>query len=542
MVHGIALREIPATSRLFADYCEAKSSIRSLLPRHFHEPGAFAEQARLVGSRTYDRRSLCGVLKEQNEKFGAGPEALRGIARLEDPSSLVVIGGQQAGLFGGPLYTVHKALTILSVARRAEAELGRPVVPLFWIASEDSDLAEVDHAWVTDRGGGLKLLRMPGTSAAKVPVSRIRFGDALGPLLEQLAAALPESEESAAVMADLRSAYTPGRTYPQAFGAWMASLFGGLGLGLVDPSDTRLKRLAQGLFNREIMDKSPVSAAALEQTARLRAAGYEPQIDLRDGFLTLFHQDPERDAITITSRGFELKASGRRFTPRELSALLEQSPDSFTPNAAMRPLFQDTIFPTLAVVLGPAEIAYFCQLTLAYERLGIPMPLLVPRCSVTLVEKNIQRLQEKLDVTLVQLLDRGDRIVDDIVRKKVPAALAERIADGRRRAADIWNGMVGEIDTLDPTLHRTALIGAGRTERQFDFIEKKVLQAARRKDEVLRGQVGRLTSALAPRHGLQERTLCALPFLARYGRRILEITAEAIDPFASEHRTVEIDP
>jgi bacillithiol biosynthesis cysteine-adding enzyme BshC len=531
MVHGIALREIPATSRLFADYCDAKASIRSLLPRYFREPGAFAEQARLVEKRTYDRKLLCGVLAEQNERLGAGGEALRSIARLEDPSSLVAIGGQQAGLFGGPLFTVHKALTILATARRAEAELGRPVVPVFWIASEDSDLAEVDHAWTTDREGALKLLRMPGASAAKVPVSRIRLGDAIGPLLDELAGLLPEGGDAEALMADLRQAYTAGRTYPQAFGAWMARLFGPMGLALVDPSDARLKRLAHGLFDAEITR----SSAALEQTARLRAAGYEPQIDLRDGFLTLFHQDPARDAITITSGGFELKASGRKFTPRELSALLEQSPESFTPNAAMRPLFQDTIFPTLAVVLGPAEIAYFCQLPLAYE-------LLVPRCSLTLVEKKVQRLQEKLGVTVVQLLQRGDRIIDDILKARVPASVSERLADGRRRAAEIWGAVTKEIDALDPTLHRTVLIGAGRTERQFQFVEKKVLQAARRKDQTLRRQVERLTAALAPRQGLQERTLCALPFLASYGKRILTVAQEAIDPFASEHRAVMIDP
>ncbi len=542
MVHGIALREIPATSRLYADYCEGKAGIRALLPRYYREPAAFAELAHEVEKRTYDRRSLCGVLAEQNQRLGAGPEALKSIARLEDPASLVVIGGQQAGLFGGPLYTVHKALTILSAAHRAEKELGRPVVPVFWIASEDSDLAEVDHAWATDREGKLRLLRMPGASAAKVPVSRIRLGDAISPLLEEVAALLPEGEESAALMAELRLAYTPGRTYPQAFGAWMAGLFGPMGLAFVDPSDTRLKRMAQGLFETEISNRSPVSSAALEQTERLRAAGYEPQIDLRDGFLTLFHQDPARDAITITPSGYELKASGRRFTASELSRLLETSPDSFTPNAAMRPLFQDTLFPTLAVVLGPAEIAYFCQLTLAYERLGIPMPLLLPRCSLTLLEKKVERLRQKLGVTMVQLLERGDRIIDDILRLKIPASLGERLADGKKRAAEAWDGVVREIDGLDPTLHRTALIGAGRTERQFDFMEKKVLQAARRKDELLRGQVERLTAALAPRRGLQERTLCVLPFLARYGRRVLTVAQEAMDPFGSEHRVVEVDP
>ncbi|HTZ50562.1 MAG TPA: bacillithiol biosynthesis cysteine-adding enzyme BshC [Spirochaetia bacterium] len=542
MVHSIALASIPATSRLFADYCEGGGRIRELLPRHFKEPGAFAAQARLLDGRSYDRRSLCGILKEQNEHFGAAAPALAAIARLENPASVVAIGGQQAGLFGGPLYTLHKALTILETARRAEAELGRPVVPLFWIASEDSDLAEVDHAWITNREGELEMLRMPSGAPAKIPVSRVRLGDAVGPLLDRLAASLPEGDPAARVMADLRAAYTPGRTYPQSFAAWMAALFGPLGLGLVDPSDSRLKRLAHDLFATEITGKSPVSSAVLEQTGRLRAAGYEPQIELRDGFLTLFHQDPVRDAITVTPRGFELKASGRKFTPGELSDLLERSPETFTPNAVMRPLFQDTMFPTLAVVLGPAEVAYFCQLTLAYERMGIPMPLLVPRCSVTLVEYKVERLRRKLDVTLEQVIQRGDRLLDDILRREIPPALTGRITEGRAQAATTWNALVSEIDTLDPTLHRTALIGAARAASQFDFIERKIAQAARRKNELVRRQVQRLTASLAPRGGLQERTLCAPPLLGAHGGRIIEAASSVIDPFVVEHRAVVLEP
>ena len=145
MVYSFALGTLPSTTRLFADFWDAKPAVRSLVPRHFREPAALAEQAGLVDARTYDRRLLCEVLREQNERFGAGPAALASIARLEKSTALVAIGGQQAGLFGGPLYTVHKALTILAVARHAEKTLQRPVVPVFWIASEDSDLAEVDN-------------------------------------------------------------------------------------------------------------------------------------------------------------------------------------------------------------------------------------------------------------------------------------------------------------------------------------------------------------------------------------------------------------
>jgi bacillithiol biosynthesis cysteine-adding enzyme BshC len=321
----------------------------------------------------------------------------------------------------------------------------------------------------------------------------------------------------------------------------MAGLFRHQGLVLVDPSDTQLKRMAQGLFLREIRERSPVSSAVIEQTQKLVKAGYKPQIDIRPGYLTLFHQDPARESITITDGGFEVRSTGRSFTTGELATLFEKDPDLFTPNAVLRPLFQDTLFPTLAAVLGPAEVAYFCQLTLAYERMGVPMPVVFPRSSLTLVDARMARLQKRFAIGLKELLSRGEHVIDDILAKEIPVSLLARLRVGKTTVGDTWRGIVQEIDALDPTLHRTVELGSARALLQFDFIEKKIAKAARKKNGILRGQVDKLVASLAPRGGLQERTLCALPLLARYGSGILDTAAEAIDPFASEHREVVIE-
>ena len=541
MVHSIDIADVPSTTPLFADFWKGKETFRRLLPRHFMDPRAFSEQAGLLAGGRYDRPTLCAVLREQNERFGAAAQTQGAIEILAEPGSMVVIGGQQAGLFGGPLYTVHKALTIIVLARRMQKELGRPVIPVFWIASEDSDLAEVNHTFVVDRDGRLHELRLHDAVEAKLPVSRVRLGEEIGPLMDELAAALPAAPGAESILADLRAAYSPGRTYPQAFGTWMTNLFGEQGLVLVDPSDVRLKRMAHSLFDREIRENSPVSAAVMTQTRRMIEAGYAPQIELREGFLTLFHQDPARQAIAIRKNGFELKSTGKTFTTEELAALLQRSPESFTPNAVLRPLYQDTLFPTLAAVLGPSEIAYFSQLTLAYEKMGILMPIVFPRSSLTLVEPKMEKLMSKLGVGLRDLLLRGERIIDDILKRELPESLTARISEGRASMTKTWKTIIEEIDTLDPTLHRTAELGSGRALRQFDFMEKKIAQAARKKNGILRGQVERLVAALAPRNGLQERTLTALPFLARYGKRILTEAAEGIDPFAPEHRGLVVD-
>lgn len=541
MVHSIPLRQMLPGGSLILDCWEGNEKFRSLVLRWFRDPQAFVEQCEELDARRYDREALQSVLETQNRSFSAAPPAMANVARLSDPRSTVVIGGQQAGLFGGPLYTAHKALTVLSLAARLENQLGRPVVPVFWIASEDSDLAEVDRASVIDRDGRLRELRLPGDENAKLPVSQVRLGDGVTVLLEELSTAMPESEFTPEILAALRAAYAPGRSYPAAFGAWMSSLFSAKGLVLVDPSEPGLKRIALPLFEREIAEKSPVSRAMLEQTRLLEQAGYAPQIELRDGMLTLFFQNPAREAIAVREDGFELRASARRFTNGDLAALLRKSPEQFSPNAALRPLFQDSLFPTLAMVLGPSELAYWAQLPLAYKVMGIPMPVLVPRASLTLIEARHQKLMEKHRLSLQDVLRRGERVIDDIVKREIPPGLVQRLGDGKNQSIEIWKDLTEQIEKLDPTLRKTAELAAAMSRKQFDFIEKKITQAARRKDETLRGQVERMAAALAPRGGLQERTLTALPFLARYGSRALDQALGAIEPFAPEHRGVVLD-
>jgi bacillithiol biosynthesis cysteine-adding enzyme BshC len=541
MTHVIPLPELLPAGSIIRDCWEGNEKFRSLVPRWFRDPKSFVQQRDELAGRRYDRESLRSLLEVQNRRFSAAPAALANIARISDPRSVVVIGGQQAGLLGGPLYTVHKALTILSVAARLESELSQPIIPVFWIASEDSDLAEVDRASIIDRDGRLREFRLAGDEGAKLPVSQIRLGDEISGLLEELSAALPQSEFLPEILANLRSAYNPGHTYPAAFGVWMAWLFSSKGLVLVDPSEPDLKRIALPLFEREVWEKSPVSRAMIEQTRLLERAGYAPQIELRDGMLTLFFQNPAREAIAVQDDIFELRASARRFTNGDLTALLRESPERFSPNAALRPLFQDSLFPTLAMVVGPSELAYFAQLPLAYRAMGITMPILFPRASLTLIEPRHQRLMAKHRLSLLDVISRGERIIDDIVKREIPQGLLQSLGQRRTQVTELWEDLIQQIERLDPTLRRTAELAASASRKQFDFIEKKIIQAARRKDEVLRGQVERLASSLAPRRDLQERTLTVLPFLARYGTRTLDQTMTAIEPFAPEHRGVVID-
>ncbi|OHD74057.1 MAG: bacillithiol biosynthesis cysteine-adding enzyme BshC [Spirochaetes bacterium RBG_13_68_11] len=543
MPHSVPLREIYRGTSIVADYWEAKRQVTDLLPRHFLDRTAYRTLAGILHGRSYDRSTVATVLEEQNRTLGADAASLTNARRLLDPRALVVVGGQQAGLFGGPLYTLHKALTVQALAGQLEKDLGCPVVPVFWIASDDHDLAEVARAWVTDAEGRLREVALAGHLAAaplnRLPVSQVALGADVTAALEGMAGILPATPFSAEVLSALRASWRPASTFAAAFGEWMHRLLDGTGIVTADPSDARLKRLGSLLFAREIGEPGFVGRAVAEQTARLAAAGYPAQIDVREGMLTLFLHDPGRTAIESSGDGLRL-SGGRRLAPGEVEGLLEREPGRFSPNAALRPLFQDTLFPTVAMVLGPAELAYCAQLGLAYERLDVPMPVLFPRASLTLLEPRITRLMAARGITLGEAIALGPRLANEVGRRALPEGLAAHIGTARSSVAAAWEGLVGEIDRLDHTLRRTAELAAAYSARRFDIVEKKTARALVRRDAEVARQAEALEAALAPRGGLQERTLCPVPFAVRWGMGFAGLVARSMDIWQPEHRGITI--
>ncbi len=543
MPFSVPLRDIIRGTSILVDCWDAVPRLVDLLPRHFLDRVSYRSLADVLHRRTYDRPTVAATLEKQNRVLGAGEASLAGARRLRDPRALAVIGGQQAGLFGGPLYTLHKALTVLALAGRLEADLHCPVVPMFWIASDDHDLAEVARAWTTDPDGRLCEIglaaHLDAAAANRLPVSEIPLGDGIGAALEEAAAALAGAPNGPEVLAALREAYRPEATFNAAFGRWLHRLLAGTGIVTIDPADARLKRLGAPLFAREIAEPGIVGRAVAEQTARLSAAGYPAQIDVREGMLTLFLHEPGRIAIETADDGLRL-SGGRRLRDGELERILAREPERFSPNAALRPLFQDTLLPTVAMVLGPAELAYCTQLTLAYQRLDVPMPVLFPRTSLTVLEPRIERLMAARGISLGDAIALGTRLASEVSRRSIPEGLASRIAAARGTIATAYEGLVGDVDRLDHSLRRTVELQAAYSARRLDLVEKKTARALLRRDAEVGHQAAALAAALVPRGHLQERTLCPISFAAREGMDVAARIARGMDIWQPVHRGITV--
>lgn len=535
------IRQLPGTSSLVRDYVHAFPRLAPFYAGNPQAPGAYQEHAKQCDARSYRRRELRDLLLAQNESWNAPPIVRQRIEELCQPGAVAVLTGQQTGLFGGPLFTLYKALTAVQLAARVQADLRRPVIPLFWMASEDHDLAEADHIQLLDRTGTLVTLRHApwGSPSGCIPAT-LRLGPAILETLERTWALLPSTEFAPDLRNALGQAFAPERTLAEAFARWMVHLLGGWGLVLVDGADPGLKRLAAGILQRELDEAPRSSQCILVASESLRALGYPVQIEARPDGVNCFLFREGRRALVRDGDGFRLRDSKQTIPAAELQRLAQDEPERFSPNVVLRPVVQDFLFPTIAYVAGPGELAYFAQLRPVYQAFDVLMPLVVPRASLTLVEPRIGELLERFRLGLSDLTLEPEQLASRLLRGHLPPDLEATLTKARESVREIFRGLGEVIAAVDPTLKATVGQSAGHVQGHLDQLERKAVQALKRRESEMRQQVQRVREALMPGGKPQERVLPLLPFLTRYGPTLLETLRTAIDGPGWDHQLVTL--
>lgn len=540
-MEALDVRGVPGFSSLIREYVHDFNRLSRYYARNPRAESEYLTLANLCGDRDYRRADLRTMLLAQQEAWGAPPVVRQRIAELCGPRGLAVCTGQQTGLFGGPLFTVYKALTAIALAERLQQSLRRPVVPLFWMASEDHDVPEADHVYVADRSGALIQVRHTAWQSPEgfMPAN-LHLGPAIRETLERLRALLPVTEFSDAVYDALARAYTPDRTLSHAFAHWMTHLLGETGLVLVDGADPGLKRLAAGVFRRELEEAPRTSAAILDVSQSLRASGYPAQIEARPDGVNCFLLQGGRRALARDAAGFRLRDTGEAIPAIALYRMAQESPERLSPNVALRPIVQDTLFPTLAYVAGPGELAYFAQLRPVYAAFDVPMPVIVPRATLSLLEPRIAQLLARFRLGLQDLTAEPEQLASRILRSQLPPDLGATLAAARQHVDEIFRQVGEAVAAVDPTLKATAGQTSGHIKGHLDQLEKKAVQALKRREADTGQQLQRLRDALMPGGKLQERVYSLLPYLAKYGCALVQTLREQISGPGWSHPLVTI--
>jgi bacillithiol biosynthesis cysteine-adding enzyme BshC len=533
------IRQLPGTSSLVRDYVHAFSRLGAFFAGNPHAPDAYREQAEQRDACGYRPSELRDALLVRNDAWNAPPIVRERIEELAQPRALAVVTGQQTGLFGGPLFTLYKAFTTVELAARLRKELGRPVIPVFWMASEDHDVAEADHVHLLDRTGSLVTLRHASWASpiGFIPAN-LRLGPAIRETLEQVWELLPPTEFVPSLREALDRAFAPERTLAEAFAHWMVHLLGGSGLVLADGADPALKRLAARILRQEVDEAPRSSQCVLAASESLRALGYPVQIEARPDGVNCFLLREGRRSLAREGESFRLRDSRQTIPAADLRRLAQEEPERLSPNVALRPIVQDAIFPTVAYVAGPGELAYFAQLRPVYQAFDVPMPLIVPRATLTLVEPRVAQLLERFHLTLPDLTREPEQLASRVLRAHLPSDFEATLSKARDSVGEIFRGVAEAIATVDPTLRATVGQTSGHIQGHLGQLERKAVQALKRREAETRQQVQRVREALMPGGKPQERVFPVLPFLARYGPRLLEAIRAAIDGPGWEHQLV----
>ncbi len=519
--------DVPGTSKLYADLIYRFDRVSDLYP---HRPN---DAEALMAAAQFDfpagrRAAVADALTPLNR----GNPALDLLRR---PGTVAVVTGQQTGLFSGPAYTVYKALTAIRAARELTAR-GTPAVPVFWLATEDHDFAEVDHVWVFDTEHRPVRIRMNGPTAhGSRPVGEIALGaqgDIPIPELRAALAGLPFADEAVAMV---ERAYAPGETMGSAFARLIGELFGAYDLLLIDPMERSLREIAAPLM-REAVERMPELADALmARSKELVARGYHAQVLVdKTTSLVFLLQDGHRLALRRSSGDFT--AGSRKLSAAELAGLA----GSLSPNALLRPVVQDYLLPTAAYIGGPAELAYFAQSQVLYGMLLGRQPAAFPRACFTLLDEHSNKRMRRYGLGPADLFAGEQALRDTLAARLVPAALGRRLDDTKTAFATALDALSGDLRRFDVSLAGALETSRRKIEYQVGKIERKTAAQILMRDERAVRDARSLNGLVFPEKHLQERFYSIVPFLAKFGPGLVDEIYGAVRLECPDHQFLVI--
>ncbi len=518
---AVDIRTFPWIRRLASDYAFAYANVAPFFAGDPATSAAWADTIRRSQGLARQPAALARLMAAQQELRGAPAASRASAARLADPATRVVITGQQAGVFGGPLFTLLKALTAMKLAAKVEREHNVPVVPVFWIDAEDHDWPEVSGCTVLDADLSPATIRLADLEGAgHLPIAKLSLNANSATAIDQLDAALPDSEFKAGIIASLRKAYAPGAGMATAFGQWLEEVLGPHGLVVYDSSDVAAKALARDVFVAEVSQPGNTARVAARAGDALVAQGYHAQATLAAGTVSVFHLDPERSAVHV--EGTQALIGDRELPLPQLVEEARQHPEYFSPNVLLRPIVQDTVFPTICYVAGPNELAYLGQLKDVYAHFGVPMPLMYQRATATLADSATVRFLTKYNLPLTALRAQDEAALNHLLESQLPPTVEQSLTAVAAVIDERMAAVAGAVPQIDPTLEGAVKSTLGKLQHEVHALHNKVIQAAKRRDETLRRQFQRAQALTFPQGHPQEREVGFVWFLNRYGPALVD--------------------
>ena len=447
--------------------------------------------------------------------------------RWIEQGGAIVTTGQQPGLLGGPLYALYKGISAVRLAEQLEGLLARPVLPVFWVASEDHDWDEADHTYVINTANELVRLQVQDPGHNNRALHRIPLGEEIVDVIEQAAQNLPTTDFSAPYLDQLREAYKPGATLADGFAGVLSSLLAPLGVCFADAASPAVKELSGPLLLEELDRAEAHEGLLREDVEKLENAGYSPQVPILDGAVNLFLEGPEgRERIYRNGKEFKLRRSRESVSAEAVRERAQADPLTLSPNVLLRPVVESTIFPVISYVAGPGETAYYAQIKRLFQAHGLMMPVIYPRHSVTVMEGKVRKKLDKFGLDPESLQRPLHEIMSDMARDEMPEDVRQALG---KLESDVAQGSVDllkAVTNIDPTLKGPVTNARNTALSAFQDAERKIVQSVKRENAVASNQLEVAQRHLFPKGQPQERILTPLYYLVRYGSEFVDSLVE----------------
>lgn len=496
---------------------------------------------RIIKDYKTDRKRLVGVLKEYNEGLGCGEKTFANLESLSEPDTVVVVTGQQAGVLTGPLYTIYKAVTAIQLAGELTAKTGRKVVPIFWVAAEDHDFAEIDHVDLLNKEQEIVRLKLDYMPEGKCSIGSIPITEAVYRLIDELAESTNPSEWKDEIISVLRQKARGAGNLADWFAAIMSWLFKEQGLIIINPQNKELRKMWSGTFADFLINAETVNEKLELGIRKVREMGFKPQVEKEINNINMFlYLEGERLPLFKNGDQYSVRGKEHKWSLDDLTRIARESPESFSPNVVLRPVAQDALLPIAAYVAGPGEISYYALYREIYPVFGQTMPIIYPRANLTIVERNVSKHMDKYGIRFEEGAEGITRRLNEYLEAQDTVGIENLFDKFRDELTRSFSSLAEAASLIDPALKVQGTETINRLIHHVGNFEQKVRQYHRKSCDKAVKRFRNIDQQLFPRNNLQERVFNIFPYLFKYGPGFVAEVAGTLVISDNQHKLVYI--
>jgi len=535
--------DIPGHQNLFLDYLYEFENVSKFYKNNFRNKDEFLNIFRSVSElNKTDRVNLVEIIQKQYDPAQISEKTTSNLELLKSKKTLAVVTGQQLGVLGGPLYTFYKIISAIKLSTfLSERYDDYKFVPVFWLEGDDHDFNEIRSVDLINNEN----VTQKFSYGEEIPededhgsVGFLDLNESIETFFAEIKNNIRNTEFTDSLFEKIQSFYSNGKPLKQAFRELIFWLFDKYGLIIFDPQDKEIKSLMKPVFKKELTDFRKHTEKLVRVSAELDDK-YHAQVKVRPVNI-FYNTDGGRFLIDPVDEEFRLRKKRKKFSYDELINLIETEPENFSANVLLRPICQDYVLPTAFYIGGPSEIAYFAQVIPLYDFFDIAAPVIYPRSSATIVEKNIQSVIDKYDLQMEHVFWDPETLKEKILSSMSQITISDIFAEANDKVDVALDQLKEKLFEFDKTISDASTKYRQKIFNYLDELKGKALDAQKRKHETTLRQIDKVSSALFPNGTLQERELNFLYFSNKYGDELIGKIFEELAINKYEHQFIKI--